>query len=171
MATEAQPTTDPAALARAYFEAVAARDLDRMQPFYAPGGVGEIHGQIELRVPEPYRSWFGALFRAFPDFEMEVIEVIAAGEKAVVRWRAAGTFSGDSVFEGVLPNGRAIEMQGCDVLTIRDGLIQRNDVYMNAADLARQLGALPPQGSAAEKAATGLVNLGTRLRRALKRSR
>jgi hypothetical protein len=30
--------------------------------------------------------------------------------------------------------------------------------------MARQLGALPPAGSAAEKAATALVNLKTRLR-------
>ena len=33
------------------------------------------------------------------------------------------------------------------MLTIRDGRIQRNDAYMNGAELARQLGALPPAGS------------------------
>jgi hypothetical protein len=34
---------------------------------------------------------------------------------------------------------------------------------MNAADMARQLGALPPQGSLPEKAMTGALNLKTRL--------
>lgn len=172
MPTEAKPaTTDPAGVARSYFDAVAARDLDRMQAFYAPDGVGEIHGLVELRVPEPYRGWFDNLFRAFPDFLMEVLEVVAEGEKAVVHWRASGSFSGDAAFEGMLPNGRSVDLQGCDVLTIRNGLIERNDAYMNAAEMARQLGALPPQGSLAERSATELVNLGPRLRRALNRNR
>ncbi|MEZ5078987.1 MAG: ester cyclase [Solirubrobacterales bacterium] len=168
MATESQPT-DPAAVASAYFEAVAARDLDRMESFYEPGGIGEIHGLVALRVPDTYRSWFGNLFSAFPDFSMEVLDVVAAGDKAVVRWKATGTFSGTACFEGMLPNGKRVEVQGCDVLTVRDGRIQRNDAYMNGAEMARQLGALPPQGSGAEKLATGLMNLKTRLAKRLGR--
>ena len=53
--------TDVAAVARAYFEAVGRRDLDAMTAFYEPGGTGEIHGLIELRVPDTYRAWFGNL--------------------------------------------------------------------------------------------------------------
>ena len=42
------------------------------------------------------------------------------------------------------------------MLTIRDGRIQRNDAYMNGAEMARQLGALPPAGlGAGAKALTG----------------
>ena len=40
------------------------------------------------------------------------------------------------------------------MLTVRGGKIVRNDAYMNGAEMARQLGALPPAGSAAEKAMT-----------------
>ena len=54
-------------------------------------------------------------------------------------------------------------MQGCDVLTVRDGRIQHNDAYMNGAEMMRQLGALPPVGSAPEKAMTTVLNLKTRL--------
>ena len=59
-----------------------------MTEFYVPGGVGEIYGLVRLEVPTSYRAWFGDLFRAFPDFEMEIVEIVAAGEKAAVRWRA-----------------------------------------------------------------------------------
>ena len=76
---------------------------------------------------------------------------MASGEKAAVRWRASGTFSGIGRFEGLDPNGARVDLQGCDVLTVRDGRIQRNDAYMNGAEMARQLGALPPAGSAGRK--------------------
>jgi steroid delta-isomerase-like uncharacterized protein len=160
--------TDTATVARAYFEAVGRRDLDAMTEFYAPGGVGEIYGLVRLEVPETYRSWFGDLFRAFPDFEMEIIEIIAEGEKAAVRWRANGSFSGSANFEGLAPNGSRVDIQGCDVLTVRDGRIQHNDAYMNGTEMLRQLGALPPAGSAPEKAMTAALNLKTRLAQRLR---
>jgi steroid delta-isomerase-like uncharacterized protein len=155
--------TDTATVARGYFEAVGRRDLDAMTAFYEPGGTGEIHGLVELQVPDTYRAWFGALFQAFPDFSFEILDVMATGEKAAVRWHATGTFSGPTRFEGLVPNGARVDVQGCDVLTIRDGRIQRNDAYMNGAEMARQLGALPPAGSLPEKALTGALNLKTRL--------
>ncbi len=161
--------TDVAAVARAYFEAVGRADLDAMTEFYEPGGTGEIHGLVELTVPDSYRAWFGNLFAAFPDFKFEILDVMSNGEKAAVRWRARGHFTGPAGFEGMLPNGAAVDVQGCDVLLIRAGRIQRNDAYMNGAEMARQLGALPPQGSLAERAATGALNLKTRLRRRLNR--
>ena len=114
-------------------------------------------------MPGSYRAWFGDLFAAFPDFELEIVEVVAEGDKAVVRWSAIGTFNGSTRFEGLDPNGARVEIQGCDVLTIRDGRIQRNDAYMNAADLARQLGALPPAGSPVERVMTAALNMKTHL--------
>jgi steroid delta-isomerase-like uncharacterized protein len=160
--------TDAATVARAYFETVGRRDLDAMTEFYAPGGVGEIYGLVRLEVPDSYRTWFGDLFGAFPDFEMEIVEIVAEGEKAAVRWRATGSFSGSTRFEGLEPNGATVDVQGCDVLTVREGRIQHNDAYMNGAEMMRQLGALPPAGSAPEKALTGLLNLKTSLLRRLR---
>lgn len=156
--------TEPAAVGRAYFETVASRDLDAMEAFYEPGGIGEIHGLVELQAGGNYREWFGNLFRAVPDLRMEILDVMASGEKVAVRWRATGTFDGDADFEGLKPNGARIDLQGCDVLAIRDGRIQRNDAYTNAAQLARQLGALPPQGSPVERASVAIANLKTRIK-------
>ena len=163
--------TDTAGVARGYFEAVGRRDLDAMTAFYEPGGTGEIYGLVELEVPHSYRAWFGNLFQAFPDFKLEIVEVVSAGEKAAVRWRATGVFDGTARFEGLEPNGARVEVQGCDVLTIRDGLIHRNDAYMNGTEMARQLGALPPANSAPERMLTGALNLKTRLARALRERR
>ncbi|MGV1047618.1 MAG: ester cyclase [Solirubrobacterales bacterium] len=162
MATEAASQTE--SVARAYFAAVTARDVEAMAACWEPGSPDVLHGVAELTVPEDLRAWFGALFAAFPDFRFEVLDVLADGaEKAAVRWRATGTFDGTAKFEGVAPNGRSVDVEGCDVLTVRGGKVVRNDAYLNGAEMARQLGALPPQGSAPEKALTAALNLRTRL--------
>lgn len=165
MAVESERANDTAAVARAYFEAVARQDLDAMAACWEPGSSDVIHGLADLTVPGDLRTWFGELFAAFPDFSFKILDVIADGEKAAVHWRATGSFDGDAGFEGLLPNGSRVDVQGCDVLTVRDGKIVRNDAYMNGAEMARQLGALPPSGSPPERALTAALNVRTRLGR------
>jgi steroid delta-isomerase-like uncharacterized protein len=150
-------------VATAYFDAIAKRDVDAMMELWEPGGYGYLYGMTALRAPEGYRQWFGqSLFKAFPDYEMEIVDMVAYGEKAAVRWKATGTFSGTTKFEGLEPNGAKIEIEGLDLLTIRDGLIRENRAYTNATEIARQLGAMPPAGSPGERAMLGAVNLRTR---------
>ena len=103
-------------------------------------------------------KWFGALLAAFPDIRFEVISITAQKETAAVRYRVSGTFDGVGKFEGLTPNGSRVELEGCDVFTVQDGLIVDNHAYLNAAELARQLGALPPRGSAAERGMTAALN-------------
>ena len=162
--------SEAAAVARGYFEAIARQDVEAMMGFWAPGGIGEIHGLVELQAPGTYSDWFGNLFRAFPDFHFEILELVAEGEKAAVRWRATGAFDGDTRFEGMDPTGAKVDITGFDLLTIRDGKIQHNDAYMNGAQMAQQLGALPPTGSLQEKAMLAALNLRTRIARRLRRS-
>lgn len=165
-ATKTKPAKKGSAkqVATSYFEAVGRQDLDAMMDHWEPGGIGFIHGMATLRAPEGYREWFGAMFRAMPNFKMEIVDMVAYGDKAAVRWGATGTFTGTGKFEGLDATGARVEMEGCDLLTIRDGLIRENRAYVNATEMARQLGAMPPAGSAGEKAMLGAVNLRTRAR-------
>jgi predicted ester cyclase len=163
MATRAASQTKTTAeVARSYFEAADRHDLDAMEAHYEPGGGGRIHGLVDLRVGGNYREWFGNLFRAFPDLKFEILDVVAEGEKAAVHYRLTGTFDGDARFEGMEPNGASADIQGCDLLTIRDGRIVDNQAFTSGTEIARQLGALPPQGSFGERAMTGALNLKTR---------
>jgi steroid delta-isomerase-like uncharacterized protein len=164
-----EKTSEVAAVARRYFETVGDRDVEAMMSFWEPGGIGHIHGIAELRAPEGYRQWFGGLFAAFPDYRFEIVSIVADEERATVRWRNTGSFTGTGVFEGMLPNGKRVDIEGCDVLEIRDGKIVDLNAYLNAAEMARQLGALPPTGSAPEKAMLAALNLKTRIAAALKR--
>ena len=158
-------------VATAYFDAIAARDLDAMAECWEPGSVDHLYGMADLRVPEDLRRWFGNLFQAIPDFSMSVVDMVAYGEKAAVRWSATGTFDGSVRFEGLAATGAKVAMEGLDLLTIRDGLIRENHAYTNATELARQLGAMPPAGSMGERAMLGAVNARTAVVGWLKRAR
>jgi steroid delta-isomerase-like uncharacterized protein len=145
-------------VATAYFDAIKARDLDAMAAVWKPGSTDHFYGMADLRVPEDLRAWFGNLFRAIPDFVMEVQDMVAYGDKAAVRWRATGTFTGPGKFEGLTATGASIELEGLDLLTIKNGKIVENRAFTNAMEMARQMGAMPPAGSIGEKAMFGMVN-------------
>jgi steroid delta-isomerase-like uncharacterized protein len=159
-ATKSKPASAKQ-VATAYFAAIKARDLDRMVEVWKPGGMDYLYGMADLRVPEDLRGFFGSLFRAFPDFEMEVADMVAYGNKAAVRWTGKGTFTGPEKFQGLTATGASVEIEGLDLLTIEDGKIVENRAYTDASELARQLGAMPPQGSLGEKAMLGMVNART----------
>src|SRR5262245_35071285 len=84
----------PARVARSYFDAVAARDIEAMVAHWAPDGVESMASIGELSVPDGLRAFFGELFGALPDMRFEVVDVVAARNQAAVRWRATGTFCG-----------------------------------------------------------------------------
>lgn len=155
--------------ARAYFDALAARDPEGMAACWEPGSIDRLVGVAELKAPDDVRTWFGELFAAFPDFALEVLEIVVEGTKAAVRWRTECTFDGSGSFLGLKPNGARVVLEGFDLLTVADGRITGNQAYLNGADLARQLGALPPEGSLPDKAMLGALNLVTRAKSAAKR--
>jgi steroid delta-isomerase-like uncharacterized protein len=161
----------PTTVARAYFAALAARDVDAVCELWHPGGRDVFHGMAELVAPAGVRQYFSDLFAAVPDLEMEVIEIAAQKELVAVRWSASGTFDGSAKFEGLTPNGARLTMEGCDVLTVREGKIAENHAYINQAELARQLGAMPPRGSRAETAMLAAVNARVAAQDAIRRLR
>ena len=156
-----------AEIAKRYFAAVDAHDLDAAIACWAPGAVDRFVGQEELVAPDGIRRYLGELLAAFPDFRLEVLDCTTSRNRTAVRWRAHGTFAGPGTFQGFEPTGTRVELEGCDVLTISEDLIRGNDAYLNGADLARQLGVLPAAGSPAEARLARLANLRARVRRVL----
>ena len=152
-------------VARAYFDAIAARDLEGMTACWAPGGIDNIAPLGRpLRAPDEIRDFFTQTFAAMPDMRFEVLDVVSARNQAAVRWRAAGTFCG-AAFEGIEPTGARVELEGIDLLTVEDGKIRHNDAYYDSAQFARAVGLLPPQQSATERRMAGAFNTRTRVLR------
>lgn len=162
----------PTTVARAYFTALGDHDLDTAQSLWKPGSIDRVVGMVEFKVPSPeFRAWFGSLFAAAPDFSFEIVSITAQKNTAATRYIARATFDGTGKFEGLVPSGAKVEVEGCDLTVVEDGLIVENHGFLNGADLARQLGALPPQGSIAEKAAAGAHNAKVAATKAIQRFR
>ena len=159
------PTSE---IAKRYFAALAAHDLDAATACWRPGAIDRLVGAQELIAPDGIRDYFSTLFAAFPDFDLEVLELTTARHRAAVRWRAQGTFAGPGLFQGFVPNNARIAIEGCDVVTVEDGLIIHIDAYMDSGDIARQLGLLPPAGSLSEARLAKLANARTRATAAIR---
>src|SRR5215203_1982407 len=154
-------------VARRYFGAIDARDLDGLVDCWAPGGIDRFVGDQEVVAPDGVREYFREVFAAIPDSRMEVLDVTVQDDRAAVRWRINGTFAGPGPFQGLEPTGGELTVEGFDLVRVADGRITRNDAYLNGVDVARQVGALPPRGSAGERRLNALFNRRTRVARAL----
>ena len=171
---KAKQTTKPKStgqIVKAYFAALADRDLDAAAALWKPGSIDRLHGLADLKAPGDIKAYFGNLYSAFPDAKLELLEVASSGKNGAGRWRLTGTFIGPGRFQGLLPTGSAVEIEGCDMLRVEDGLIVENNAYTNAAQLAQQLGLLPPQGSTADRAVTNAFNAKTTAVAALRKLR
>lgn len=151
---------------RSYFEAVIARDPAAMAEHWSEEGIEEILPVGIFRGPEEVKAYFTELFTAIPDFEMSVERTLAHDQNVLVQWRASGTFDGGPLM-GVDPTGRRIELRGLDWLEVEGEKIVRNTAFADGAALARGMGLLPPQGSAAEKTMFSAFNAFTKARGAV----
>jgi hydroxyacylglutathione hydrolase len=158
-----QPHSEAEEVARRYFAAINARELEAAVAMWAPDGVESVHGQGEYSGREGLRTFIGGLLDALPDSHTELLSTTAEGERCGVQWRTTGTFAGPGTLGGVAPTGHPLTLEGVDLLTVRDGLIQRNEVFMDTLAVARQVGMMPPLGSGAERRLMGAFNLKTRL--------
>lgn len=74
---------------------------------------------------------------AFPDWNVEIDRVVAAGPIVVVEWASSGTFQ--SAFRGREPNGKSFKRRGCSVADVPQGKIVHYRDYYDRAALLQQL--------------------------------
>ena len=88
------------------------------------------------------RRWISPFQSAFPDFEMEIVDLIAEDDKVVARFKCSGTHLGEWL--GVPATGRRFEnVDEIYIFTVQDGkLVSALGVEDNLSRL-RQLGVLP----------------------------
>jgi hydroxyacylglutathione hydrolase len=159
--------TDVERALRDYFAALSAHDAGAPLRMYAPDARAEIHGTLPETDRHGLAAFFAELFAAMPDVTFDIVSLTAQDDRAVVQWHARGTFAGPGTFQGLEPTGARIDLLGADVFVLRDGLIVRTDAYTDGMGLARQLGLLPPAGSAPERGMTKAFNAKTRIGRRL----
>ncbi len=101
-------------------------------------------------------------FRAIPDVRVELLDgPFHSTDRAsiAVRLRMRGTMRGALSPPGFAPTGGPIAFDTAEFSYFENGLIARPIVMLDMLALARQIRAVPPQGSLAERAGIWLQRL------------
>jgi predicted ester cyclase len=81
--------------------------------------------------PRAFRDYYAAILSAVPDAHYVVDDLIAEGDKVVVRWRLLGTHQ--RAFNGIPPTSAAITLRGVAIYRLEGGkLMERwvvSDLY------------------------------------------
>ena len=88
-----------------------------------------------------YKQGMAVFHTAFPDLRFTIEDVVAEGDKVVVRWTLHATHAGE--YQGHPPTGKTITVTGISLFRLADGKIQEITVNMDRLGQAQQLGWLP----------------------------
>lgn len=149
-------------VADAYFDAITRRDVEAAVALWRPGGRENVRGQVDTTAPDGVRDFLNGLFGPFPDLVFTIVEKTVQDDRAAYRWQATGTFTG-TPFQGVEPTGARLDIEGTDVVIVRDGEIVENNAFADGMTVARQLGLMPPEGSRQELAMKRAFNTKTKV--------
>ena len=97
------------------------------------------------RGPDGYKQLILFFEEGFPDSGIEITNLFATEDQAVVEFIGRGTNTGPLHMPtgDVPPTGRTIEMRFCDVYRIRNGKIVNYRSYYDALGFLQQLGLIP----------------------------
>jgi predicted ester cyclase len=82
---------------------------------------------------------------AFPDLKNTIEDVIAAGDKVVMRIMARGTHKGE--FQGVPPSGKPVTFEGVFIGRVSGGKFVESWEQFDALGVLVQLGVVTPPGA------------------------
>ncbi len=138
-----------ALLRRVIEEGLNKHDLALLDELYADcvwyrPETGELKG-------EALKQYLASILAAFPDIRFTIEDLVAEGDKLVIRWSGTGTHQGE--FMGLAPTGKKVTTSGTDTYRIVEGKIVEYRGQWDALGFLQQLGALPPLAKAEDKAA------------------
>ena len=85
------------------------------------------------------------MFRsAFPDFKATIDDLIAEGDKVVIRQTWTGTHKGE--FMGMPPTGKRMSIGVIDIIRIAEGKFVEHWGQMDNLSMMQQLGVIPAPG-------------------------
>lgn len=131
---------DALGLQREMIEVIDSRDFTRLRELYHPdyeywGSDGTTGGiDVGVGVAEMYLA-------AFPDMTFSTAHETNCGDVAITEFIARGTHQGE--LAGIPATGKAVEVQVCNIVEVRDGKIWREREYFDQLGLMQQLGVVP----------------------------
>ena len=134
-------------LCRKYFEEVwNNRNLAAIDEYFAANYIDHDPSSPDFgKGPESVRKLVSLYLTAFPDLRFTLEDLIAEGDRCVVRWTVRGTHRGE--LRGIAPTGKQVTIAGTSTLRIANGKFVEAYVNWDALGLMQQLGAVQRQAA------------------------
>ena len=147
-------------LLRWVFDRLNDHDVESLRRFWTSETVeyfpdATCHGGAEVA------SYFRDKFAAIEGFHLEPVAIVVGGDDALVHWRMTGRHIGPIL--GVEGTGREIALDGIDHFVLGDATVVTNTVVFDQMSFARQVGLLPADRSASDRALKAAFNARNRL--------
>ncbi len=139
---------DNKALVRRFFEEVFnEKRVDRADEFVAPDYLDHaaVPGQGPGLEGAKQQRW-AMYFAAIPDIHATIDDMVAEGDKVVVRYTVEGTQQKELL--GVPPTGKRFQTSAICIYRLVEGKVAENWEQMDTLGLMQQLGVIPAPGSA-----------------------
>jgi predicted SnoaL-like aldol condensation-catalyzing enzyme len=86
---------------------------------------------------EGVRQFFEGFTASFPDFRIDVRELVAEGDRVFLRAVASGTWKG--FWNGKEPNGRKFEISEFDEFRLKEGIVMEHWDALDTGKMAQDL--------------------------------
>lgn len=90
---------------------------------------------------EGFKQSFAVFRSAFPDFSYTIEDMVAEGDRVVVRFAANGTHRGEMA--GIPPTGKQVSVTGMDLFRLAGGKVAEFWLSWDQLGLMQQLGVIP----------------------------
>lgn len=117
---------------RAYNAAENSHDIAATTSLVSPDLEVAINGRERIASAQEDAAANALLFQTYPDYRRDIVEVIADGRRAAVRWRMVGT---PAEGLGLGP----LDLHGCSIVEALEGRLTRAFLYVDEALLAAVL--------------------------------
>jgi steroid delta-isomerase-like uncharacterized protein len=132
-----------------HIEALNSGDLDAAEALTHPDFFNHEAVASRANGPQGLRATFANLRSAFAGFRFEPLDVIAEGDKVVVRARVSGRHVGE--FAGMQPTGREFSVQHIHIWRLAEGQIVEHWATRDDVGAMRQLGVLTGRKPSTER--------------------
>jgi steroid delta-isomerase-like uncharacterized protein len=131
-----------AAYANVINQAWNSHDIEKVLSFYSPQYIADDVSQASLlRGHEGLRAMLDTYWKAFPDLEIAVTDMVIEGSRVATAWVAAGTHQGTIM--NIPPTGHKVQVRGVSIIDVEHGLIVRGQYIWDLAGMLRHMGLLP----------------------------
>lgn len=119
--------------------AVNTGNLQLFHDLVAPDSVDHDPAPGQGPGPEGYVQFFSMMRTAFPDFHLDIEQLVADEDNVAFAYTATGTHQGE--FMGVAPTGKAIKIRGMQISKFHEGKMVERWGSSDELGILKQIGA------------------------------